>query len=420
MEVNLDFNGKFICGGDLIDRGHETDSCLCLMYHLLKQNGAENKIEYMVGNHEYMVIQNSCDYYKQVSNNSDLARNMLVKLVTDSKMKFASCSNTTIFSHTVLEKDCIMSVLDLILYDTDKQLYCAKKYNIIFNEVLNIQKIENLKNNIYYDFEELNKENIELLTRLLNVIFIEKVASIENGTDLEKQDNIFAVNTGSDINNHKGLLWTREMDNSKQIKGLYQVVGHMPQEELKPVLENGIIKADTYQSNGYNIEFSNATLLNFRYGQCQVKMKKINKDLINEKSIQEYQKPNSTLNIDNKSPIGESLIYLFDSGLIKDADVVELYENIVINKDKILNDNETIYDVLIDYSINLLTRQSENNIDTKELFNNLAVIYDIDEKNKEKYFKIFNTIIDYHKMQKANEDLFFERNINEFQICDLS
>lgn len=272
LEINPSFGGKFICTGDLLDRGLHTDSCFCLIYYLLNQD-THNKIEFVIGNHEDLILRNIRKLYN--GNNFNLIRNSLFNLVRNNKIKFCSYSNKTIFSHTIFEKDYVVEGLYEIMGSKNLSENTKIKADSL------VGKIEN---NI-----ELGRNDVQNLSELLNLLFKNKIISFEQNKEQSICDSIFIKK----INGiPEGLLWSLNFGSGQNILGLYQVVGH---EQIAdgPILGNGIIKSDVGQSSGINTVFfnneymsaySNATLLNFKNNVCEVLQKVITIEYVEELS----------------------------------------------------------------------------------------------------------------------------------------
>ena len=372
LEINKEFNGKFICGGDLIDRGNQSDICICLMYYLLNQDPGAEKIEYVIGNHEGMVIDDNMyalkDYdaplFRKVGDYSFI-KEMLLDLIEKEKLKFCVSFGNTIFSHTIFERIYLKKALEII--DCGKTFTSNKYYFLDYTEKQYFSEeskilAKNLKSKIYRKKEKLNEEDISILSKLINDLFKKKC--LNNNKVLIKKfgidisfDGIFLDNSLQD-----GLLWSREFSISipGQINGLSQVVGHTPVKDFEddklalPLLENNIIFADVVQSIGYNIELNNsdATLLQFRDNKCFVKQKRIfAKDIkkIFNNTKEECLSTHKTNNTSNKEITIDRLIKFFN----KNKYDFEKIEKLYILNPNFINDYKKEYNTNIfgDYCI---------------------------------------------------------------------
>lgn len=301
--INDEFKGKFIVDGDLIYRGAQSDSCFCLMYYLLNQKNARDKIEYLVGNHEDTILNDEeRGHYSDTPNlsvrdnvNFECFKRLLLNLVSEDKMKFCCYANDVMFSHTIFEKRYILKLLN----DFDSQCFIDLKEKIInkiplqkddlmiISYILNehfkfrcLEKDELYQNQVIskamdecddsYSVEDVIEKMDEF--KLSNIEKIKYKDDVENNT--YKDGIMLESNKKGDVIG--GLLWSRNFKHDEQIVGLKQVIGHTIVNN--PVFfgnNNSILRADVAQSIGTNGNLSHPMLLSFQNGTYNVKRTKI-------------------------------------------------------------------------------------------------------------------------------------------------
>lgn len=308
IEPNPNFDGIFTFGGDLIDRGLQSEETFYSMMHLLKQNsdlGINRKnIQYILGNHEKMVLDknfqlasiNGSNYL--LDTKSDLTRNKIEKgkneenftrnkdnfvfmflhlnqAIVDSNVNLSyALNNQTIVSHVVYDKNTINSLLDFMEDESVINNFHHKNFLTIarsnkenlYYKLIDKESYEAIKTQYKKDLMHISQlktkiqHNIELnqidITNLSNVINTFNKLYFLNNKDrkLVERNQRFAEMS-------KNILWQRSLNGGKEIKnsytpipGLNQIVGHDKIESHRAILENSktVLHTDFNQSSGYN------------------------------------------------------------------------------------------------------------------------------------------------------------------------
>lgn len=128
VELNPEFDGKFVINGDIIDRGLETEECLHLVDKLLREGKSQNtwggkeRLVYIIGNHEAWSmlgyeknVNTFCSNDLNLNNKrKEIIKNTLISLLEEGFLK--SCylmPNGTIVSHSVIDDDIICNIYNI-------------------------------------------------------------------------------------------------------------------------------------------------------------------------------------------------------------------------------------------------------------------------------------------------------------------
>jgi len=105
--IKTSSNINIILNGDCIDRGNESEEILYLLEYLLE---SDNNIIYLLGNHEYMYMDNLYNHEYSTSillNNTsvyetNIMKETIKKMILSKKITLCYCLNDIIVSHAIL------------------------------------------------------------------------------------------------------------------------------------------------------------------------------------------------------------------------------------------------------------------------------------------------------------------------------
>lgn len=260
LEINPDFEGKFILNGDLIDKGLQSEVCFYTMYSILQQEKAKGKIFYLLGNHESLLISEDFnsnilntstsffssgksifylynkEYYVLSAEKYDILKSRLQKmciylkkLIEDNKLVYSTVIGNVLFSHTYLNGDVVVNLIKELIE------YKKNTYEKQYSDILKIynNKIAAEKNATTEKSNELSATNIQCISNLLN----ESVKSYINMEYIEKSKcaqkelcslyaRVFTYYENKPCSFLHNLLW---LGDRKKIKHLVcnQIIGHI-------------------------------------------------------------------------------------------------------------------------------------------------------------------------------------------------
>ena len=209
-------DGHFVIVGDIFDRGPNVTELLWLIFKLETQaEQAGGKVHYLLGNHEYMVMQNDLRYinrkYKQTER---ILRTHYYQLY----------DNETILGKWLRSKATILKI--------DNYLFVHAGLSLNFLE---------------------NSENLETVNQKMRESLVEQQTEAA-------WDSIY-----NKYYNNKGPIWYRgyfsEEFNNNQLKKILKtlqvdhiVVGHTSQKKIESLFKNKILAIDTSIKNGVSGE----------------------------------------------------------------------------------------------------------------------------------------------------------------------
>lgn len=271
LEPNPDFIGTFTMGGDVIDRGDESESCFYTMAHLLnlqtehlKKNPEEKeKIEFLIGNHEEMLLNNECHFCKENGGNITygyfkiddegrrfeqstdfeerfgLMRKTMFQLLKNNQAKMCSAKGKTIISHVSFIKEDVNKLLNFLQgikfvgYSTEGKEINQKSKEAVAALGIDVIKIKKLQDKINNN-DKLNEDDVALLSDSINkfaTYAYQLNEKDEEGLEIPDTDKatikqIFFNN--SDQYSPEGLLWNRytNLKENTVINDLKQLIGH--------------------------------------------------------------------------------------------------------------------------------------------------------------------------------------------------
>lgn len=265
LEPNPKFKGRFTINGDLIDRGSQMESCFYSVMSLLEQKN--NKIDYLLGNHEENILDSNCSdnmkifnglnfitYKNTIFNDEnrdinkinklsdenlklyEIMRNKIIDAIKNDKIKCCLSEDNIIMSHVMFNTN---SFYELILRPIYRDLKVENFLGI------NLIILDKLIQKVYDNKENLNKKDIKFLTVFINK-FIKFYCSSGKKFNDKSVDVVVAV----------GMLTAERSlnkNNLRPLNGIKQIVGHDNIKEGIPALQkdNRVLYADCEQSEGY-------------------------------------------------------------------------------------------------------------------------------------------------------------------------
>lgn len=293
LEPNPDFIGTFTMGGDVIDRGDESESCFYTMAHLLnlqtehlKKNPEEKeKIEFLIGNHEEFLLINDFDsclgnrgnitygYFENRYETStdfeerfEFMRKTMLQLLKNNQVKICSAKGKTIISHVSFVKETVNTLLNFLQgikfvgYSTEGKEINQKSKEAVAALGIDVIKIKKLQDKINKN-DKLNENDVALLSDSINkfaTYAYQLNEKDEEGLEIPDTDKA-TIKQIFNKNGVFGLLWNRytNLKENTVINDLKQLIGHdrNENENIEIIKINGYeyLLVDLTITKGYDI-----------------------------------------------------------------------------------------------------------------------------------------------------------------------
>lgn len=347
LELNPDFMHTFTLGGDLIDRGDETESCFYTMVHLLNEQtkilerypDQKPKIYFIMGNHEQGILHNKVKFSIVIGFNTTFTQPRLAKNKEEQRIITTALFNANKDSQTFIgefnaERFAIMQDYCLKLVKHNQMILCYLKEDVIISHVFFAkQDVIDLINEVvpFTSIMNFTANDINSLAHLQNKISYNIPLTIEDMQLLvNKLNHIMKTFYTNEILKTKELsslmielvsnrILNLTNNEKKSIVSLKQIIGHdiTTVFSIQNLLGYTYLSTDFSQSNNYNIEdnetraskiiFEKGVPIQNNYYYCKeylnIAYKSYRNELqnIEESYIESLNKdPNTTINFNKK------------------------------------------------------------------------------------------------------------------------